>query len=131
MSTPHMRPALDVMAELRAGRLHNEMTEGLHRLITEALQSGRKGTLVLKLTVEPKKVGDYETPRVEISDQVVVTPPRRVSNPSTFYVTEDGAPVRTDPNQQAFKGVRAVPDGAEASDAGGLRDGRSAAANDR
>lgn len=125
MTTPHMRPALDVMAELRAGRLHNELTEGLHDLITAALETGRKGELVLKLTVEPKKVNDYETPRIEISDQVAVKRPRRVSNPSIFFVTDDGAPVRNDPNQGEFKGVRAVPDDTS------FRDGRSAAANDR
>lgn len=126
MSTPHMRPALDVMAELRAGRLHNELTEGLHELIQAAIDTGRKGELILKLTVDPKKVNDYETPRIDIADQVTVKRPRRVSNPSIFFVTDEGAPVRTDPNQHEFKGVRAVPD-----DDAGFRDGRSAAANDR
>lgn len=121
-----MRPALDVMAELRAGRLHNELTEGLHDLIKAAIETGRKGELILKLTVDPKKVNDYETPRIDIADQVTVKRPRRISNPSVFFVTDDGAPVRTDPNQQEFKGVRAVPD-----ETPSYADARSAAANDR
>lgn len=114
------------MAELRRGRLHAELTEGLHELISAALDTGRKGELLLKLTVDPKKVNDYETPQIEISDQVVVKRPRRVSNPSIFFVSDDGAPVRTDPNQEEFKGIRGVP-----SSDSDFADARSAAANDR
>lgn len=109
-TTPHQRPALDVMAELRRGRLANELTEGLHDLIAAALDTGRKGELVLKITVDPKKVNDYETPQIEISDQVVLKRPRRVSNPSIFYISDDGNAVRSDPNQESFASLREVPD---------------------
>ncbi|KAB2806960.1 hypothetical protein F9L07_28420 [Pimelobacter simplex] len=129
MTTPHQRPALDVLAELRRGRLQNELTEGLHDLIAACTETGRKGELLLKLTVDPKKVGDHETPRIEISDQVVVKRPRRLTAPSIFYVSDDGNAVRNDPNQEELGGLRGLP-----SDAGadtGFRDGRSAAANDR
>lgn len=107
-TTPHQRPALDVMAELRRGRLANELTEGLHGLIAAALDTGRKGELVLKITVDPKKVNDYETPQIEISDQVVVKRPRRTTPPSIFYVADDGNAVRNDPNQAAFESIREV-----------------------
>lgn len=127
MTTPHMRPALDVMAELRRGRLHAELTEGLHELIRAALDTGRKGELLLKLTVDPKKINDFETPQIEISDQVVVKRPRRISNPSVFFISDDGNAVRTDPNQEEFKGIRAV----AGDDSDEYADARSAAANDR
>ena len=104
-----MRPALDVMAELRRGRLHNELTEGLHELIAAALETGRKGQLVLTLTVDPKKTDEFETPQIEISDQVSVKRPKRSSNPSIFFVSDDGNAVRTDPNQETFASMREVP----------------------
>lgn len=125
--TPHMRPALDVMAELRSGRLHNELTEGLHSLIAAALDTGAKGAITLKLTVNPRKTDDFETPQIEISDQVTVQRPKRSANPSIFYVTDDGNASRNDPNQETFTSLREVP----AADESGFRDGRSAAANDR
>lgn len=109
MSTTHIRPALDVLAELRRGRLQNELSEALHELLSACQDTGKKGQLVLTITVEPKKVGDHETPRVEISDQVTVKRPRRSVLPSTFYLTDDANPVRRDPNQDEIPTLREVP----------------------
>lgn len=109
MSTPHIRPALDVLAELRRGKVQNELSEALHDLLTACQDTGKKGELVLKLVIDPKKVGDHETPRVEISEQISVKRPRRSVMPSTFYLTDDANPVRRDPNQDEFPSLREVP----------------------
>lgn len=112
MST-QIRPALDVLAELRRGRAQTELSEALHELLEACKDTGKKGEIVLKLTIDPKKVGDYETPRVEITDQIVVKRPRRTVMPSTFYLTDDANPVRRDPNQDSFESLRAVEDDAD------------------
>lgn len=105
----HQRPALDVLADLRRGRLHADLTDALHELITACTDTGKKGELTLKLTIDPKKVGDYDTPRMEVTDSISVKKPRRAVSPSIFYLTDDGNPVRTDPNQEAFAPLREVP----------------------
>lgn len=106
----HQRPALDTIAELRRGRVSAELTEALHELLTACQDTGKKGELVLKLQVLPEKVGDYETPRVQINDSIQVKKPRRNVMPSTFYLTDDGNPTRRDPNQEVFEPLREVPD---------------------
>lgn len=107
--TAHMRPALDVLAELRRGRLNHELTEALHELLQSCQETGKKGSLTLTLTVEPKKVGEFETPQISVTDQVGVKKPRKSVHPSTFFLTDDGVPVRRDPNQEAFESLREVP----------------------
>lgn len=107
--TAHQRPALDVLADLRRGRLQAELTEGLHDLIKSCLDTGKKGELTLKLTIEPKKVSEYETPQISVTDQINTKAPRRSTHPSTFFLTDDGAPVRRDPNQDEFQGIREAP----------------------
>lgn len=107
--TAHKRPALDVLAELRRGRLNAELTEALHDLINTCIDTGKKGSLTLTLTIEPKKVNEFETPQISVTDQVNTKKPRRSVLPSTFFLTTDGAPVRRDPNQEDFESLRGVP----------------------
>lgn len=114
MST-HQRPALDILAELRRGRLSAELTESLGELITACQDTGKKGTLTLKITIEPDKVEDFETPRIKVTDQIGVARPKRSVQPSTFFLTDDGRPVRRDPNQDEFPSLREVADPADTS----------------
>lgn len=107
--TERIRPALDVLAELRRGRAQNELSEALHELLQACQDTGKKGELVLKIVVDPKKVGEFETPRIEITDHISVKRPRRTVMPSTFYLTDDANPVRRDPNQEEFASLREVP----------------------
>lgn len=105
----HARPALDLLNELRRGRLSAEMTEALHELVVACQETGKKGTFVLKLTIAPDKTADYETARITVTDQINTSKPRRSVQPSTFFLTDDGNPVRRDPNQDEFPSLREVP----------------------
>jgi hypothetical protein len=106
----HARPALDLLAELRRGRLSAEMTDALHDLVVACQETGKKGTFVLKLTISPEKTADYETPRITVTDQINTAKPRRSVQPSTFFLTDDGNPVRRDPNNDEFPSLREVAD---------------------
>lgn len=108
MSTHH-RPALDILAELRRGQLSAELTDALGDLITACQDTGKKGVLTLKITIAPDKVADFDTPRIQVTDQIGISKPRRSVMPSTFFLTDDGRPVRRDPNQEAFEPLREVP----------------------
>lgn len=108
----HQRPALDILAELRRGRLSAELTDALGELITACQDTGKKGVLTLKITIAPEKVAEFETPRIQVTDQIGVSKPKRSVMPSTFFLTDDGRPVRRDPNQDEFPSIREVPDSA-------------------
>lgn len=49
----HQRPALDLLNDIGRGKLARELTEALHQLNTACLETGKKGQLQLRLTVEP------------------------------------------------------------------------------
>ena len=102
------RPALDVLAELRRGKCHTELSQALHEVLQACMETGKKGELVLKLTINPQKVGDFETPRVEVTDQIGTKKPTKSVHPSTFFLTDDLNPVRRDPNQDEFESLRDV-----------------------
>lgn len=104
----HQRPALDVLAELRRGRLQAELTEALHEVLTACQDTGKKGQIVLTLTIEPKKVNEQETPQITVTDQINTKKPRRSVLPSTFFLDDTGNPTRRDPNQEEFESMRPV-----------------------
>lgn len=104
----HARPALDILAELRRGALSRELTDALHDVITACRDSGKPGEVVLKLKITPQKTHDYETPQIEVADVINSRTPKRSVMPSRFFLTDDGAPVRRDPNQDAFEPLRDV-----------------------
>jgi hypothetical protein len=115
----HQRPALDVLAELRRGRLQVELTDALHELLAACTDTGKKGQLVLTLTIEPKKVNELETPQITVTDQINTKKPRRSVLPSTFFLDDTGNPTRRDPHQEEFESMRSV--STETADATGIR----------
>lgn len=102
------RPALDLIADIRRGKVAADLTEELHALIAACVDTGKKGELLLKLTIEPDKNAPQE--RFNVDGRVVAKTPVRSQRPSLFFVTDDGNLTRTDPRQEAFEGLSPVPD---------------------
>jgi hypothetical protein len=109
----HQRPALDLLNDIGRGKLARELTEALHQLNTSCLETGKKGQLQLRLTVEPDK--DAPRDRFRVSTDIHVKAPKLGVRPSLFYVTDEGNLTRTDPNQEAFEPLRGL-DGDTADD---------------
>ena len=110
------RPALDLLNELRRGKVATELTEHIHELLARVAETGKKGQLQLTLTFDPDgKVGDDETPRINVTDVITVKAPRRTVRPSIFYLSDEGNLQRTDPNQLEFSGMRDVSADADAT----------------
>ena len=117
MASQFKRPALHLLSELRRGKVESDLTDHLHDLIAACRDTGKKGSLTLTLTVEPDKDADMDRePRIRISDLITSKLPRRSVKPSLFYVTDDGNPVRNDPRQETFAGLKDVTDTDEAAD---------------
>jgi len=101
------RPFLDLLADLRRGKVNADLTDAVHELMQACVDTGKKGSLTLSLTFEPDK---NDESRFAVLDQITVKTPRRTVKPSLFYLTRDGNLSRTDPDQDAFEGLREVPD---------------------
>jgi hypothetical protein len=109
MPSAFKRPALDLLAELRRGKVASELTDEIHDLVAACRDTGKKGSVTLTLTVEPDKDADMDRePRIRISDLITTKRPRRNVKPSMFFVTDDGNPTRQDPRQDAFEPLREV-----------------------
>lgn len=89
------RPFAAALQELNRGRVHDELSRELQRLVEAVVDTGRKGTLTLQLTINP--TGD--TGAMSINDQISVKAPRHDRAASLFFVTDDANLVRHDPRQ--------------------------------
>lgn len=108
------RPALDLLNDIGKGKLAHELTEALHDLVAACLDTGRKGTVQLALTIEPDKNAPRE--RFNVAHVIVAKTPRVAARPSMFFVTDDGNLSRTDPRQERFEPLRSL-DGTTVDDA--------------
>lgn len=99
----YQRPALDLIGDLRRGKTAHDLTEKLHTLIASCLDTGKKGDLILKLTVEPDPELDSQ---MRVRDAITLKAPERTVKPSLFFVDPDGNLTRTDPHQTTLDGLR-------------------------
>ncbi|MBP6564341.1 MAG: hypothetical protein KA200_01885 [Burkholderiales bacterium] len=103
MST-RSRTFIDAIRVLRYGALSDELTKELQRLVLACADTGRKGTLTLKLSIKPGKAG-----QLEIGDDVSVRLPQPERSVSLLFATPEGNLQREDPRQLSLEGVRIVP----------------------
>lgn len=105
MSNKAMRPFLDLLAEHGRGGTHHDLTEEMHDLVAKVQETGKKGSITLKLTVEPFKNDDRGT--VHVYADIAVRAPAADRKPSMFFAA-DGNLVRDDPNQTTFESLKEV-----------------------
>lgn len=84
----------------RGGRLLDELSEKLQTIVAEAIKTGRKGTLQLKLTIRPESDADN---LVVIEDEVKAVVPEMKRKPTFLYADEQGRLYRNDPRQTEMK----------------------------
>ncbi|WP_018135422.1 hypothetical protein [Acaricomes phytoseiuli] len=97
------RPFADFLQD--QARAHGELTDGLHDLIAAVEDTGKPGTLTLKIKVEPDKGGAGV---LRVSDTVTVTKPAHDRPRRIYYKDKAGNLSRTDPNQLELSGLRDV-----------------------
>lgn len=93
------RPFGAFLQEQRRGLLHSELTDELQALVAAVAEHGKKGELVLKVTVTPSKGGAHVT----VSDEVKVKTPEGVRPESIFFIDAANNLVTKDPRQQTFE----------------------------
>lgn len=90
----HLRPFADILREIRRGDLHDELSSALQELVQACQQTGKKGTLTIKLAIEP----DGQV--LLITDDYDGKLPKPERSSSIFYADDDANLVRNDPRQQ-------------------------------
>lgn len=90
---------------LDRGATHEELTVKLHDLVSAVMDTGKKGTLTLKLTVQPFK-GDDSI--LEVHDDVKLVMPQHDRKPGIFYPDKDGNLSRNSPQMLDFSSLTVV-----------------------
>ncbi|MEE1814250.1 hypothetical protein PUR59_04340 [Streptomyces sp. SP18ES09] len=80
------------------GRVHHDISAELHQLLQAVSEHGKKGSLVIKVVVEPSK-GHVEGDPVAISVETDLKAPKSTPPASIYWVDESGNPSRNDPRQ--------------------------------
>lgn len=103
MTDQHARPFTDFLAQ--QGRAHEELTEGLHKVIAAVEETGKAGSVTLTIKVDPDKkaAGIFR-----ISDNVTVKAPVHDRGTRIYFKDKAGNLTRSDPNQPELEGLRDV-----------------------
>lgn len=99
-----MRLFSDVLGDLGRGRTLDSLSERLDVLAEAVCETGKAGSLTLKLAVKPNGDGS-----VEIVDEIKAVVPDASRGKTVFFTSERGL-VRSDPRQsEMFREVREAP----------------------
>lgn len=99
-----VRPFADFLAEHNNGAGHREAGEKLKELVQAVLDTGKKGSLTLKVGV----VAMDDTTLVT-TVEVTSTLPKVAAKGAVFYADAEGNLTRTDPSQLTFDSLKEVP----------------------
>ena len=99
------------LREHRHGGLNNEASEVMAEAVQAAYETGKKATVEIKVSIDPKAEGDGTL--VIVSDEVKAKIPQPKRPTSLFFADERGNLSRQHPNQQSFDGLHEA--GAEKS----------------
>lgn len=91
------RPIFDVLSQIRGGAAINDAAKDLNELCRHVKETGKAGTLTIKLTVEPDKTDNTV---VTIQPDVTLKLPKKPRAKGIFYVDDrTGDVTREDPRQ--------------------------------
>lgn len=98
-------PFADFLAEHNNGVGHRAAGEALQRLVAAVLDTGKKGSLTVKVSVATMDGADNTlVTLVEVKETLPTAAPR----PAVFYADDEGNLTRSDPNQLQFDGLKEV-----------------------
>jgi hypothetical protein len=101
-----VRPFAEFLQEQAGGTLHAELSEKLHDLVQAVQETGKGGSIALKIDVKPIPGTDGRT--LTVTDAVVTKLPKTERPKSIFFIDDDMNLSRTDPRQPVLTGLREV-----------------------
>ena len=100
------RPFADFLAEHNNGLGHRQSGEALQRLVAAVQDTGKKGSVTIRVDVAQMK--DDETlliTVINVTEKLPVAP----AKPAIFYADDEGNLTRSDPRQMSFDSLKEVP----------------------
>jgi hypothetical protein len=95
---PERKPFALALQEMRKGGLHTELGDELAELVKQCVATGKKGSLILTLTIDPKDATNEESMLV-VDDKIVVKAPRFDTAATLFWADDKGNLQRDRPSQ--------------------------------
>ncbi len=100
---PPPMPANQLLLELDG--THSELTDAIAEVVRAVQDSGKAGSVTLKLTFAAAKLRD---PAVLITPDITVKKPREPRDPSIRFTDDTGGLHRNNPRQAELPGLRDV-----------------------
>jgi hypothetical protein len=91
-----VKPFATTLQEIGSGALAAKLAEQLQELVNAVVDTGKKGTIAVQLTVGPLKPGNVKN-LITTAKTTLKTPEDDTS--SVFFVDKDGNLTRDDPDQ--------------------------------
>lgn len=108
-----VRPFADFLIDQRGGLLHAELTDALNEVVAAVNEHGKKGEVILKITVKPATKNTHGA--VAVADDVVVKKPIGDRAEALFFVDRHSNLTRENPLQPRLP-LRDVSADADADD---------------
>jgi hypothetical protein len=102
---PPAMPANQLLLELDNGQVHSELTDAIAELVQLVQETGKGGSVALKINFAPAKLRD---PAVLISSEISLRKPKLARDPSIRFTDENGGLHRSNPRQQELPGLRPI-----------------------
>lgn len=94
------RPITDIMREVNEGRLVDEASEALVRVIEAVQRTHKKGAVTMTINVVPDKADEAV---IELEATVAAKVPTRSMRKSVFFIDQHGNLTRRDPRQREME----------------------------
>lgn len=94
-----VQPFAAALQEVGGGRAHTRVSDLLHQCTQAVVDTGKKATLTITVTVAPYKKGNTNTLDVTVTSQARLPEGDEATVSGIFFPTADGNLTRHDPNQ--------------------------------
>jgi hypothetical protein len=87
-----------ILQDIRDGRVHAELTNTMEELLTSVKETGKGGSITLKLTIKPARRGT-DVDKVVITDSITASVPQHDRGEDFYWLTDDNDLSRNHPRQ--------------------------------
>ena len=94
---------IETLIVMNRGNFVIECGRELQELTDAIIDTGGKGSLIIKLEVTPSGLKDGRINQVDVAPSIDIKKPKHEQGKSIFFVTAENKLVRDDPDQEQFE----------------------------
>ena len=103
MSEAVSNSIMEILPELNRGDLPHDASTELDAVIAAVKETGKEGSVTIKLKISAVKTGTLEVNEVDIAAAVEAKIPKPTKRPTGFFIGRNGKLQRDNPNQLQFQ----------------------------